>query len=68
MEINFVMRKNGDHQPISLGGRSIVVVSSSVSETKYVLAACDFLKFNNFIYKAQSGYLNGFMMTLASYQ
>ena len=41
MEIKFILRKNGDHIPGSLGGRSIVVVRQASNEIK-------FLKFDNF--------------------
>ena len=57
-EINFVLGKNGAHEPNSLGGRSMVVVRQAGRQMK-ILQLAKFLKFNNFNVKARLACLNG---------
>ena len=43
-EINFLVRKNGDHRPSSLGGRSIAVARHAGSQAGKMLAVYKFFK------------------------
>ena len=47
-EINFLVQKNGDHRPSSLGGRSIAAARHAGSQTDKMLAVYKIFKILQF--------------------